>query len=118
MARRHRRYYSKARRDPEFVRDMPKRGLIGKPTWIVFGIFVVVVSLSFVIPAIPQYRKLQEIEKELADAEAQELELLRKKQQYRAESEALQSNRRYLEDRARDPLRYFRKGETILQLER
>ena len=113
-----RRYYSKSRRDPEFVRDMPKRGLIGKPTWIVFGIFILAVSLSFIIPAIPQYQKLLEIEGELADAEAQEQELLEKKKQYHAESNALQNNRRYLEDRARDRLRYYREGETIIQLER
>ena len=118
MARKYRRYYSKSRRDPEFVRDSPKRGLIGKPTWIVFGIFILVVSLSFIIPAIPQLQKLNEIEMELADAQEQEQELLKKSRQYKAEAEALQNNPRYLEDRARDPLRYFRKGESVIQLER
>ncbi|HBE96149.1 MAG TPA: hypothetical protein DDW68_03115 [Verrucomicrobiales bacterium] len=118
MSHRYRKYYSKSRRDPEFERDMPKRGLIGKPTWIAFGIFVLVVSLSLIIPAIPQYQKLQNIENELADAEEQEQDLLEKKKQYRAESDALQNNRRYLEDRARDRLRYHREGETVFQLER
>ena len=118
MAHRYRKYYSKSRGDPEFARDVPKRGLIGKPTWIVFGVFVLVVSLSFIIPAIPQYQKLQDIENELAEAETQEQELLEKKKQFRAESDALQNNRRYLEDRARDRLRYYREGETIFQLER
>jgi len=118
MARRYRKYYSKSRREPEFVRDAPKRGLIGKPTWIVFGVFVLAVSLSFIIPAIPQYQKLQDIEKELAVVEAEEQKLLEKKKQFRAESDALQNNKRYLEDRARDRLRYYREGEKIFQLER
>ena len=118
MARRYRRYYSKSRREPEFVRDDPKRGLIGKPTWIVFGVFILVVSLGFIIPAIPQYRKLVEIEQELAEARMQEQELLKKSQQYKAESDALQNNTRYLEDRARDFLRYHRKGESVIELQR
>ncbi|MDA7888069.1 septum formation initiator family protein [Akkermansiaceae bacterium] len=118
MARKYRRYYSKSRRDPEFVREAPKCGLIGKPTWIVFGIFVLVVSLCFIIPAIPQYQKLQEIEMELAEAERQEQELLKKSEQVQAEAEALQKNPGYLQARARDPLRYYRKGESVIQLER
>ena len=118
MARRYRKYYSKSRREPEFVRDQPKRGLIGKPTWIVFGVLVLVVSLSYIIPAIPEYRKLVEIEEELADAQALEAELLKKSQQYKAEADALQNNLRYLEDRARDRLGYHRKGESVIQLER
>ena len=110
MAHRYRKYYSKSRRDPEFERDIPKRGLIGKPTWIAFGIFVLVVSLSLIIPAIPQYQKLQNIEDELADAEEQEQELLEKKKQYRDESYQIKKNIIYLQQMEIHRLRYHREA--------
>jgi cell division protein FtsB len=46
-----------------------------------------------------------------------EKQLERRIQQLAAEVRALEDNPRYLEERARDPLRYMRKGETIIKIQ-
>jgi cell division protein FtsB len=53
----------------------------------------------------------------LADVRQEEKRLERKSQQLEAEALALKKNPRYLQERARDPLRYMLKGETIIQIE-
>ena len=109
---------SQAKRATEFAQEPLKRGLVGKPTWVVFSAFVIAVCFALTIPAIPQYRKLKEIEAELADARKEEKILEKKAEEIGAESEALKRNPAYLEARARDPLRYHIEGETVIQLER
>jgi len=95
-----------------------KRGLFGKPTWIVFGTFVLAACFALIIPAIPQYHKLKEIEAELAEAEKEEKLLKQEAEELGAQAEALRKNPGYLEARARDPLRYHIEGETVIQLDR
>jgi cell division protein FtsB len=102
-------------RSPEFSSEPGRRGLFGKPTLFVFWLFVVVVCAALLIPAVPQYRLLKEIEAELANVEREEKTLRDKKDQLEAENRALKKNPRYLEARARDPLRVQLKGETVIQ---
>lgn len=104
-------------RPPEFSSGPARRGLIGKPTLVVFWLFIVAACTALLIPAVPQYRLLKEIEAELADAERQEQTLREESHRREAEARALKKNPRYLEARARDPLRYQLEGETVIQLE-
>jgi cell division protein FtsB len=60
---------------------------------------------------------LKEIESELVETQQEERRLERHIQQLAAEARALEENPRYLQERARDPLRYMRKGETIIQIQ-
>lgn len=112
-----RRQRSQTDRSPEFSSEPGRRGLFGKPTLFVFWLFVVAVCAALLIPAVPQYRLLKGIEAELADAENKEKSLRDKRDQLEAESRALKKNPRYLEARARDPLRVQLEGETIIQFE-
>ncbi len=112
-----RRYYAKSDRSLEFSREAGRRGFFGRPTWIVFGIFVLAVCVAFSIPAIPQYRELQKIEAELVEAEKEEQAMLKRCRQLEAEATALRKNQDYLEARSRDPLRYHVPGERVIQLD-
>ncbi|MCX8237965.1 MAG: septum formation initiator family protein [Akkermansiaceae bacterium] len=104
-------------RAPEFSVEPTRRELFGKPTLCVFWLFVVAVCTALLIPALPQYRLLKEIEAELADAKMNEETLRQERHKLEAEAEALKQNPRYLEARARDPLRYQVEGETVIQME-
>jgi len=108
---------AKTNRSPEFSSGVERRTLFGRPTLIVFWAFVVVVCMALLIPAIPQYRLLKEIEAELVNTENEELALRQRKDQLSAESLALKKNPHYLEARARDPLRMQLQGETVIQVE-
>ena len=103
-------------RSPEFFSGDEGQGLFGKPTLWIFWFFIVVVCVALLIPAIPQYRLLKKIEAELVDAQQTELALRNKRDQLEAESRALKKNPRYLEARARDPLRVQLVGETVIQI--
>ena len=63
MARRNR-----GSRHPDFPEAPLRRGFFGRPTLAVFWVFVVAACLAVAIPAIPQYRLLQSIEKEVDDS--------------------------------------------------
>lgn len=110
-----RRYRAETGKGSEFSDRAVSRGFFGKPTLVVFWVFVLAACLAVAIPALPQYQLLKKIETELADAEREEQRLLNKSKQLQAEARALKKNPRYLEERARDPLRYMREGETIIQ---
>ena len=112
----HRRRAS-TKKSAEFPSGAERSTLFGKPTLFIFWAFVVVVCAALLIPAIPQYRLLKGIEDELADAEKSELILREQRDQLSDESRALKKNPRYLEARARDPLRVQLQGETVIQVE-
>ena len=71
--------------------------------------------MAVAIPAIPQYRLLQSIEKELSEVKDEEQRLNDKKKQLEAEAQALKNNKDYLEARARDLLRVYEPGETVVE---
>ncbi len=103
-------------RSSEFSSGREERALFGKPTLVIFWLFVVVVCAALIIPAIPQYRLLKKIENELLEAEQSELALRKKRDQLHDESRALKKNPRYLEARARDPLRVQIEGESVIEI--
>ena len=82
-----------------------------------FWFFVLAACCAVAIPALPQYHLLKEIELELVKTQEEERRLERHIQQLAAEARALEENPSYLQGRARDPLRYMRKGETIIQIQ-
>ena len=108
---------AKNKRSAEFCDESGSRGFFGKPTLVVFWLFVLAACLAVAIPAFPQYEILRNIETELADVEGEELRMRMESRQLAAEVEAVKKNPRYLEARARDPLRYQIEGETIIQIE-
>lgn len=112
-----RRYRAGLDDSKEFSRNVTRPGLFGLWTWLAFSFFVLAICAAIVTQVIPQYQKLQGIEAELAEVEAQEENLAKKAQQLRAEAEALRTNPAYLEARARDPLRAHLPGEVVIQLE-
>ena len=105
------------KRSPEFSEGRGNRGFFGKPTLVLFWFFILAACFAVAIPAIPQYHLLKKIEVELVDTKQEERRLDRRIQQLAAEARALEENPRYLQGRARDPLRYMRKGETIIQIQ-
>jgi cell division protein FtsB len=104
-------------RSPEFSETRGGRGFFGKPTLVLFWFFVLAACCAVAIPALPQYHLLKEIEAELTETQQEEKRLERHIQQLAAEARALEENPRYLQERARDPLRYMLKGETIIQIQ-
>lgn len=108
---------AETKRSAEFSEESGPRGFFGKPTLVVFWLFVLAACLAVAIPAFPQYQLLRTIESELADAEREELRMRRKSKQLQEEAKAIKRNPRYREARARDPLRYQIEGETIIQIE-
>ena len=103
-------------RSPEFSEARGRLGFFGKPTLFLFWFFILAACFAVAIPSIPQYHLLKEIEAELLETKEEEKLLERRIQQLEAEARALEDNPRYLEERARDPLRYMRKGETIIKI--
>ena len=104
-------------RSPEFSESHGGRGFFGKPTLVLFWFFVLAACFAVAIPALPQYHLLKEIEAELVETEEEERRLEKHIQRLAAEIRALEENPRYLQERARDPLRYMRKGETIIRIQ-
>ena len=112
-----RRQKVQSERSPEFSVDPGRRGFFGKSTLFVFWLFILAICGALLIPAIPQYRLLKEIEAELANVQREEVILREKSNQLETESRELRKNPRYLEARARDPLRYYIEGETVIEFE-
>lgn len=115
MARR--KQYLDAQRDPEFSRERTRPRLFGKATGFVLGVFVIVVAMAVIVPIAPEYQKLRQIEEEFTDSQREEDLVLRKRRQYELESRALDTNRDYLESRARDIGPFYRRGEQVIKIE-
>lgn len=112
-----RKQHSSTERDPEFYREGSQRGIFGKVTGFVLGVFVLVLAAAVIVPIAPEYQKLRRIESELADTHGEEDELIRKRRQFELESQALSENLDYLEYRARDIGPYYRPGEIVIKIE-
>jgi len=109
------RYKEESDRIPEFTRDPEARPFLAKSTAIVFGLLVVAISVTCVVKAVPEYRKLQQVEIELADTLDQERKLEREHRNYELQSASLKTNHR--ESRARDRLYLQEPGEQVIQLD-
>ncbi len=106
-----------AERLPEFSRGPETRPFMAKSTAIVLGLLILAVSVTCLIQAIPEYRKLQAVEAELSEALAEEAKLKRDRLRYALESAALKTNQKYLESRSRDRLHLYMKGESVVELD-
>lgn len=95
--------------------DPGRSGFFGRSTLFVFWLFILAICAALLIPAIPQYRLLKNIEEELANVQREEVILREKSDQLETESRELGNNPRYLEARARDIFRYHIEGETVIE---
>ncbi len=86
--------------------------------WAGRAVFVVAcLALGFVVvaTAIPQKRKLDELEAKLEKAKAREQEVLNERETHEIEHRALREDPVFLEIHARDRLNYYREGERVLR---
>ena len=81
----------------------------------VFGVVCVAVGFVVVATAVPQKRKLEEMEAKLEKAKVREQEVLAERESYEIEHRALREDPAFLEIHARDRLNYYREGERVLK---
>ncbi|MDB4618219.1 MAG: FtsB family cell division protein [Akkermansiaceae bacterium] len=105
------------KRDPEFSRERAQPRMFGKVTGFVMAVFVIVLAAAVIVPIAPEYQKLRQIEAEFADAQNEEAEVLKRRRQFELESRALDTNRDYLESRARDIGPFYHPGEQVIKIE-
>jgi hypothetical protein len=82
------------------------------------GVFVLMcMAVGFVVvaTAMPQKRRLGELEDKLAKAKVREQEVLAERDAGEIEHRALREDPAYLEIHARDRLNYYREGERVLR---
>ena len=83
-----------------------------------FGFFVMAcLAVGFVVvaTAVPQKRKLEELQVKLEKMQAREQAVLTERGNYEIEFQALREDPAYLEIHARDRLNYYRVGERVLK---
>ena len=86
--------------------------------WLLCAFFLLVcIAMGFVVvaTAVPQKRKLEELEGKLKQAKAREQEVLAEREYYQIEHLALREDPTFLEIQARDRLKYYRPGERVLK---
>ena len=81
----------------------------------VFVVACMAVGLVVVATAVPQKRKLAELDVKLQKAKAREQEVLAERESYEIEHKALREDPAFLEIHARDRLNYYREGERVLK---
>ncbi len=82
---------------------------------VVFVVLCMAVGLVVMSTAVPQKRRLDELEAKLADANAREQDALAERESYEIEHRALREDPAFLEIHARDRLNYYREGERVLK---
>jgi cell division protein FtsB len=82
---------------------------------LAFLAFCVAVGFVVVATAVPQKRKLDELEMKLVQAEEREERVRAEKEYYETELRALRDDPEFLEVQARDRLGYYREGERVLK---
>jgi len=73
------------------------------------------VGLVVVATAVPQKRRLVELEGKLVQANAREQDALAERESYEIEQRALREDPAFLEIYARDRLNVYREGERVLK---
>lgn len=82
---------------------------------VAFVVTCMAVGFVVVATAVPQRRKLAELEVKLQKARAREQDVLAEREYYEIEHRALREDRAFLEIHARDRLNYYREGERVLK---
>lgn len=80
-----------------------------------FVLFGVAVGFVVAATAVPQKRKLDEMELKLQDAQEREERVLAEKIYHETELRALRDDPEFLEIHARDRLDYYKEGERVLK---
>ena len=81
----------------------------------VFVVLCLAVGFVVVATAMPQKRKLAELEVKRQKAQAREQAVLAEREYYEIEHRALREDPAFLEIQARDRLNYYREGERVLK---
>jgi cell division protein FtsB len=81
----------------------------------VFVMACLAVGFVVVAAAVPQKRKLEQLQAKLERTQAREQEVLSEREDYQIEFQALREDPSYLEIHARDRLNYYREGERVLK---
>lgn len=100
----------------EKVRQLEVRTrVIQRAGYAVFMVACMAVGFVVVATAMPQKRRLAELELKLGQAKAREQEVLAEREYYEIEHRALREDPAFLEIHARDRLNYYREGERVLR---
>ena len=81
----------------------------------VFGVLCMAVGFVVVATAVPQKRRVEELEEKLAQANVREQDMLAERESYEIEHRALREDPAFLEIHARDRLNVYREGERVLK---
>jgi len=73
------------------------------------------VGFVVVATAVPQKRRVEELEEKLAQANVREQDMLAERESYEIEHRALREDPAFLEIHARDRLNVYREGERVLK---
>ncbi|MEI6604243.1 MAG: septum formation initiator family protein [Verrucomicrobiota bacterium] len=73
------------------------------------------VGFVVVATAVPQQRRVVELEAQLAQANVREQDMLAERESYEIEHRALREDPAFLEIHARDRLNVYREGERVLR---
>ena len=85
---------------------------------VVFAFACIMAGLVVVAVALPQGRKVTELEQKLEQAKSREEQVLAEKEYRDTELRALREDRNYIELKARDRLDLYREGEKVLRIHR
>lgn len=100
------------------VRMAARTRVINAANLIVFAMACLTAASVAVALALPQGRKVTELEYQLEMTKAREEKVLAEKEYRDTELRALREDREYLELRARDRLDLYREGEKVLRIHR
>ena len=81
----------------------------------VFWVLCMAVGFVVVATAVPQKRRVEELEEKLAQANVREQDMLAERESYEIEHRALREDPAFLEIHARDRLNVYREGERVLR---
>ncbi|MEI7911300.1 MAG: septum formation initiator family protein [Verrucomicrobiota bacterium] len=82
---------------------------------VVFVVLCMAVGFVVMATAVPQKRRLAELDNDLLTAKAREREVLAERESAEIEHRALREDPAFLEIHARDRLNYYREGERVLK---
>ncbi|MFT4176836.1 MAG: hypothetical protein QM627_09280 [Luteolibacter sp.] len=85
---------------------------------LTFVVFCVALGFVVVATAVPQRKKLAELETKLRETESREKLVMAEREAWMTEHTALREDPEFLEMHARDRLAYYKEGERVLKFRR
>lgn len=83
-----------------------------------FCVLALMACAAFMVAALPDQRKLDEMKVELAERHASESEVVEREDAKNRELRAIETDAQYREIIARDRLNYYKPGEHVFRIER